>query len=123
MEEKKEEIQQEQPLTEDISYRKANKKRIISGAIMLVAATIVVLTVFLSLGEIGDISDTFAALWKPGNYVDLILAIVCTLVYFALYPIPLAILSRGMDTHVPFGDSYLIHNASSEIRFGSHINF
>ena len=90
------------------SYRKANRKRLISGLIMLVAATIVVLTVFLSLGEIGDISKTFSALWKPGNYVDLIIAILLALAYFFLYPIPLTILNRGMDTKAGFFDTYLI---------------
>ncbi|MBO4541295.1 MAG: flippase-like domain-containing protein [Bacilli bacterium] len=114
MEEAQEEKKIEsQPLEDEVGYKKANRRRIISGIIMLVAATAVVLTVFLSLGEIGDISDTFAALWKPGNYVDLVLAIALALVYFILYPIPIAILSRGMNTHVPFVDSYLI--GSSEL--------
>ena len=115
MEEDKEKKEAEAPSTseEEVSYRKANRKRIISGAIMLVAATIVVLSVFLSLGELSEIGNTFSALWMPGNYMDLVLAIIFALVYFLIYPIPLCILNRGMDTKVRFFDSYLI--GSSEL--------
>ena len=106
-EEKTEEGKKESA-TEEISYRKANRKRLISGLILLAAATIVILSVFLSLGEIGDIGQTFSLLWRPENYIDLIIAIALALAYFFLYPLPLTILNRGMDTKVGFSDAYLI---------------
>mgnify|MGYP004449800231 CR=1 FL=1 len=95
------------------SYSKKSRKSLISGLILLIAFTIVVIIVLLSLGEIQAISDTFASLWKKENYGDLIIALSLTLFYFLTYPLPLTILNKAMGTGVDFFDAYLI--GSSEL--------
>ena len=85
-----------------------SRKRLISNVILLLLLTIVVVILFLSLGELSQIGETFMEISHGDHYLWLIYAILATLGFFLLYPIPLVILGKSYGKNVSAVDSYLI---------------
>ena len=61
-----------------------------------------------SLGEISDIFSTIGKVGESNNWAYLIVALVLTFAYFALWPLSLCIFAKGTDKSIKFSDSYLI---------------
>jgi uncharacterized protein (TIRG00374 family) len=93
---------------EEESYEKANKRKLVSNIVFMLGMTALVLILFLSLGELDKIGDTFKEISNGSNYIYLLIAIGLSLVYFAIYPFSLCILDRAMKTNATYADSYLI---------------
>ncbi len=87
---------------------KKNRTKTISYIIFLVAMTILVVTLFLSLGEIQQIGDAFTNITKGTNYVWLIVAFIVLIVHFATYPLSLCLIGKRLGTKSKFSDLYLI---------------
>ena len=87
---------------------KATKKNIISGIVLLVMMIIMVLSVMLSTSEIEEIAYTIGQIGQGNNYVWLLGGFAAAIVFFAIYPLSLLILSRSYDKSSSKSDAYLI---------------
>jgi glycosyltransferase 2 family protein len=87
---------------------KKSHRRLVSDIIFLVLLTALVLTLFLSLGEIQTIGQTIMDIGQGENYLWLIGAFFLTMLYFFLWPFPLEIFSRQAGITIDSGDIYLI---------------
>jgi len=97
------------------SYEKNNKSKLISGLIFLIAMTVLVFVLFLSLGELGQIEQTVMQIAQGQNYIYLIIAFIFALLFFFIFSLSLAILGKKMGSEAKFGDVYLV--ACSEYFF------
>src|SRR5574344_1516135 len=82
-----------------IQSKKSKKSRaqVISGVIFTLAMTALIVSCFLSFGDIKSIGETFARIAEGNNYIYLIFAFLLTLVYFFLWPLSLLSFSRALD--------------------------
>jgi uncharacterized protein (TIRG00374 family) len=107
---KKTSVQKENPAAPHLSVApdKKSHRRLVSDLIFLVLMTALVLTLFLSFGEIQTIGQTIMDIGKGENYLWLIGAFFLTMLYFFLWPFPLEIFSRSAGISIDAGDIYLI---------------
>ena len=82
-----------QKSTKEIKNPK-NKKGLISKLIFLACLTILVVTLFLSFGELQSIVDTILNIGKSNNWLWLLLAFGLIIIYFFLWPISLCLFAR-----------------------------
>jgi uncharacterized protein (TIRG00374 family) len=87
---------------------KKSHRRLISDLIFLLLMTALVLTLFLSFGEIQTIGQTIMDIGQGENYLWLIGAFFLTMLYFFLWPFPLEFFSRSAGIATDAGDIYLI---------------
>ena len=85
-----------------------NKKRTISNIIFLLCLTILVVTLFLSFGELQSIVDTILNIGQSNNWVWLLVAFALALVYFLLWPLSICFFAKSSKAESTFMDSYLI---------------
>lgn len=85
-----------------------SKRRLISNIILLLLLTAVVVTLFLSLGELAEIGKTFSRIAEGDNFVFLIAGILVTVGFFFLYPLPLVVLAKSYSKETSSVDAYLI---------------
>lgn len=87
---------------------KKNRKTLIGNLILLTLLTILVLVLFLNIGEINSIGDTIKEIGQGGNWKYLIYAFVAALLYFVLFPITLMLFSRASGMKCKIKDAYLV---------------
>jgi uncharacterized protein (TIRG00374 family) len=87
---------------------KKSKAQVISGVIFTLAMTALIVTCFLSFGDIQSIGETFARIAEGNNYMYLIFAFLLTLVYFFLWPLSLLSYARALDIKAGTWDIYCI---------------
>lgn len=85
-----------------------SKRRLISNIILLLLLTAVVVTLFLSLGELQEIGKTFARISEGSNYSYLLAGIAVAVGFFVLYPLPLVVLAKSYQKKGGSVDAYLI---------------
>lgn len=88
--------------------RKEERKKTISNVIFLLALTILVITLFLSFGELEEIGETIMDIGQDNNWVWLFGAFGCAAVYFLLWPLGINLFGRASDAKASFSDAYLI---------------
>jgi glycosyltransferase 2 family protein len=86
---------------------KKNKK-IVSNLIFLLMMTILVIILFLSLGELESIGDTMRQIGQSNNWIYLLIAFFMLIAYYLLWPLSLTVFAKGSKLNAPFIDSYLI---------------
>ena len=74
---------------------KKSKKGLISNVIFLILLTALVVTLFLSFGEIQKIGETLAQIATGNNWLWLLAAFGAVIVYFLLWPITLNLFSKA----------------------------
>ena len=94
--------------TEIKTKEKKSKKSLISNIIFLVLLSALVLTLFLSLGEIQQIGETLSQIAQGNNYLWLLAAFGAVIVYFLLWPITLNLFARAAGSDISKTDAYLI---------------
>lgn len=92
----------------EVNKNPHSKKRLISNLIFLLCLTILVVTLFLSFGELQSIVDTILNIGQSNNWVWLIVAFLLALVYFGLWPLSLCFFAKSSKAESTFMDSYLI---------------
>lgn len=85
-------------------HRKKNKKHQMFGALFLLVVTIAVL---YALFRANDFDETIAALTSASG-IDLVLAVVCLIIYILICPLSLCVLCKAKKTKVSLVKSYLI---------------
>ena len=85
-----------------------NKKGLISKLIFLICLTVLVVTLFLSLGELEEIVNTILSIGQSNNWVWLIVAFLLALIYFCLWPLSLCFFAKSAKAESTFTDSFLI---------------
>lgn len=85
-----------------------SKKRLISNLIFLLCLTILVVTLFLSFGELQSIVDTILNIGQSNNWVWLLVAFALAIGYFLLWPLSLCFFAKSTKAEATFTDSYLI---------------
>lgn len=88
--------------------QKKNKKSLISNIIFLVLLSALVLTLFLSLGEIQKIGETLSQIAEGTNWLWLLAAFGAVIVYFLLWPITLNLFAKAAGSDISKMDAYLI---------------
>ncbi len=83
---------------------KKNNRRKIGTYILFAAVTVFVIAVVLSLGDIGEVMNTIVT----ADYRFILAAIGALLVYLALYPLSLCILTRANGEKISFFKTYSI---------------
>ena len=80
--------------------QKKNKKSLISNIIFLVLLSALVLTLFLSLGEIQKIGETLSQIAEGTNWLWLLAAFGAVIVYFLLWPITLNLFAKAAGSDI-----------------------
>ena len=88
--------------------QKKSKKGLISNIIFLILLTALVVTLFLSFGEIQKIGETLAQIATGNNWLWLLAAFGAVIVYFLLWPITLNLFARAAGSNASKTDGYLI---------------
>ena len=87
---------------------KKSKKGLISNVIFLILLTALVVTLFLSFGEIQKIGETLAQITTGNNWLWLLAAFGAVIVYFLLWPITLNLFAKAAGSTTSKTDAYLI---------------
>jgi len=95
-------------LQEEVFYNKKNKTKYISSVIFLIALTVLVVSLFLSFGEIQEIGKTFTKIAEGSNYWWLVGTIGVAAIYFFTYPLSLCLIGKITESKADFEDLYLI---------------
>jgi uncharacterized protein (TIRG00374 family) len=74
----------------------------------LICLTILVVTLFLSLGELEEIVNTILNIGQSNNWIWLVVAFIVALIYFGLWPLSLCFFAKSAKAESDFTDSYLI---------------
>lgn len=80
------------------------KKRMIANIILILAITVLVGIIVFSLDDISSVFDVI----KTTRYQDILIAIALLLLYFALWPVTVVILTRLIDRQIKIKDIYII---------------
>jgi len=80
------------------------KKKKIGIYILYAAVTIFILAIVLSLGDIGEIFETM----RTADFRYILLALLCLIIYMALYPLSLCILTKARGCEIRMRDTYNI---------------
>ena len=88
--------------------QKKNKKSLISNIIFLILLSALVLTLFLSLGEIQKIGETLSQIANGNNFLWLLAAFGAIIIYFLLWPITLNLFAKAAGSNTSKTDTYLI---------------
>ena len=96
-----------QKSTKEIKNPK-NKKGLISKLIFLACLTILVVTLFLSFGELQSIVDTILNIGKSNNWLWLLLAFGLIIIYFFIWPISLCLFAKSAKAECDMTDTFLI---------------
>ena len=100
----------EQPLPSvdpNLDQKKRRKKNIAFFLIFLALVALVLILIF-SFGDISKMGAIVSEMAQGQNVVYLILAIVCALIFFALYPLPLIIIAKKCRLKTGTTDLWLI---------------
>lgn len=99
---------------EDIQKRKdERKKRFRKNAIYIfifVCLVALLCVLIFSLGDLSQMAKAFTEMVQGGNVLYLIIAILCGVVFFLLYPIPLMLIGRKSHLKTKRGDLWMIGN-------------
>lgn len=87
---------------------KKNKKKLISSIIFFLMVMIVFFSILFSMSDIKEMYKTLSNIANGTNYVWLIYAVLASLLFFVLYPVPLLILSKSFDKNTSTSDALLI---------------
>ncbi len=87
---------------------KKKKKQTIANVVFLIALTIMVLSLFLSFGEMDQIKDSLLNIFNGKNYIYIIIALVILILYYILYPVSIILFSKDYKDKISVRDSYLI---------------
>ena len=86
--------EEKKQLTPEQLRKKKNRRKNISNLIFLAAMTALVLTLFLSFGELETIGDTIKQIGNSNNWVYLLIAFILAAAYFVLWPLTLHLLRK-----------------------------
>ena len=93
----------------DTQRKKRFRKNAIYVFIFICLVALVAFLIF-SFGDLSRMAGAFTEMVQGGNVVYLILAILCGVAFFALYPLPLLLISRKSGLKSKTSDLYLIGN-------------
>lgn len=100
--------EEKKQLTPEQLRKKKNRRKNISNFIFLAAMTALVLTLFLSFGELETIGDTIKQIGNSNNWVYLLIAFILTAAYFVLWPLTLHLFARASSFKSTFADDFMI---------------
>lgn len=100
--------EEKKQLTPEQLRKKKNRRKNISNLIFLAAMTALVLTLFLSFGELETIGDTIKQIGNSNNWVYLLIAFVLAAVYFVLWPLTLHLFAKASSFKSTFADDFMI---------------
>lgn len=84
--------------------KQSSSKFRVGAFILYGALTVFILMIALSLGDLGEI----LAVLKSADFSQILLALLCILVYMALYPLSLCILTRARGCEIKMSTTYNI---------------
>ena len=90
-----------------VTQKKSNKS-LISNIIFLILLTALVITLFLSFGEIQKIGETLSQIANGANFLWLLAAFGAVSIYFILWPITLNLFAKAAGSKASKTDGYLI---------------
>jgi len=102
------EVLEAKKLEEGNPKTKKNRKTLIGNLVLLAILTILVLALFLNLGEINSIGDTIKEIGSGSNWQYLIYAFMAALIYFLLFPITVVLFARASGMKDKFRNTYLV---------------
>ena len=91
--------------------KKARRKKNIAYIIIFACLVALVLTIIFAFGDISKMGVVLSETFQGNNYIWFIVAILCALVFFILYPIPLMIISRHCALKTRGTNLWLIGNS------------
>ncbi|MBO5529221.1 MAG: flippase-like domain-containing protein [Bacilli bacterium] len=95
----------------DAAARKARRKKNIAYVIIFACLVALVLILIFSFGDISKMGATLSEVIQGNNVIWLVVAILCAFTFFALYPVPLMIISRNCNLKTKRGNLWLIGNS------------
>ena len=100
----------EQPNKNELE-RKARRKKNIAYIIIFACLVALVLILIFSFGDLSKMGAILTEIVQGQNVIYLIVAILCALAFFILYPLPLWIISRNCNLKTRGANLWLIGNS------------
>lgn len=88
--------------------KKKKRMKLISSIILLVALSVLVVTLFLNLGDISAISHTFHEIANGKNWVWLVYTLLVEIFFFMTWPLALMVMGKGLNCEATPGEVFLI---------------